>query len=70
MNWLKRFFTKTEVKLFTFNMGTTKGADEHWEFIDWVNKSNTEVLNSFTTYHQGRNSHQPQYISYVVKIKK
>jgi hypothetical protein len=67
MNWLKRFFTKAEVKLFTFHMGT-KGADEHCEFIDWVNKSNSEVLNSFTTYHHI--THKPIHISYVVKIKK
>jgi len=43
---------------------------KHSEFIDWVNESGTEIINSYITYHRYDNSHLPQYINYVVKIKK
>ena len=69
MKWLKRLFTKTEVKEVCFHTGTD-GMKKHSEFIDWVNESGTEIINSYITYHQYDNSHQPQYINYVFKIKK
>lgn len=69
MKWLKRFFTKTEYREVCFQTGTD-GLKKHSEFIDWVNESGTEIVNSYIIYHRYDNSHQPQYINYVVKIKK
>jgi hypothetical protein len=50
MKWLKRLFTKTEVKEVSFHTGTD-GMKKHSEFIDWVNESGTEIINSYITYH-------------------
>ena len=69
MELLKRLFTKSQIKEVSFHTGTD-GMKKHSEFIDWVNESGTEIINSYITYHQYDNSHQPQYINYVVKIKK
>ena len=69
MNWLKRFFTKTEIREVSFHTGTD-GMKKHSEFIVWVNESGTEIINSFITYHKYSHSHKPQYINYVIKIKR
>lgn len=68
MNWLKRFFTKAEVREVSFHTGTD-GRKKHSEFIDWVNESGTEIINSYITYHKYSKAHIPQYINYVIKIK-
>ena len=69
MKWLKRFFTKSEIRELSFYNGTD-GMKKHSEFIDWVNENDVEIINSYITYHKYDYSHQPQYINYVVKIKK
>ena len=69
MKWLKRFFTKSEIREVSFHTGTD-GMKKHSEFIDWVNESGTEIINSFITYHKYSHSHKPQYINYVIKIKR
>ena len=69
MNWLKRFFTKAEIRELSFHTGTD-GMKKHSEFIDWVNESGAEIINSYITYHQYSLKHQPQYINYVFKFKK
>ena len=69
MKWLKRFFTKSEIRELSFYNGTD-GMKKHSEFIDWVNESGTEIINSYITYHKYSHSHQPQYINYVIKIKR
>ena len=68
MKWLKRFFTKTEIREVSFHTGTD-GMKKHSQFIDWVNESGIEIINSYITYHQYE-PHKPQYINYVIKIKK
>ena len=67
MKWLKRLFSKVEVRHLVFNMRTDER--EHYEFIEWVNKSDVEIINSFTTYHKVSNSHIPAYIHYIVKVR-
>jgi len=69
MKWLKRFFTKSEYREVSFHTGTD-GMKKHSEFIDWLNESGTEIINSYIIYHQYDNSHKPQYINYVFKFKK
>ncbi len=44
MNWLKRFFTKAEIRELSFHTGTD-GMKKHSEFIDWVNESGTDIIN-------------------------
>ncbi len=62
-------FPKYEVHHVSFHTGTG-GMKRHMEFIEAVNKENIEVLNSFITYHSYSDSHKPESINYVVKIKK
>ena len=69
MRWLKRFFTKAEIREVSFHTGTD-GMKKHSEFIDWVNQNDVEIINSYITYHKYSHSHQPQYINYVIKIKR
>jgi hypothetical protein len=69
MKWLKRFFTKSEIRELSFHTGTD-GMKKHSEFIDWVNESGTEIINSYITYNKYSHSHRPQYINYVIKIKR
>jgi len=68
MKWLKRFFTKTEIREASFHTGTD-GMKKHSQFIDWVNESGAEIINSYITYHRYE-PHHPEYINYVIKIKK
>ncbi len=63
-------FPKYEVHHASFLIGTTGGMKRHMEFIEAVNKENIEVLNSFITYHSYSDSHKPESINYVIKIKK
>ena len=63
-------FPKYEVHHVSFLIGTTGGMQRHMEFIEYVNKENIEVINSYITYHRYSNSHQPESINYVIKIKK
>ena len=68
MKWLKRFFTKSEIREVSFYTGTD-GMKKHSEFIDWVNENDVEIINSFITYHKYDYSHIPRCINYVIKIK-
>jgi hypothetical protein len=68
MRLLKRLFTKSQIKEVSFHTGTD-GMKKHSQFIDWVNESGAEIINSYITYHRYE-PHQPEYINYVIKIKK
>jgi len=68
MKLLKRLFTKSQIKEVSFHTGTD-GMKKHSQFIDWVNESGAEIINSYITYHRYE-PHQPEYINYVIKIKK
>ena len=61
-------FTKSQIKEVSFHT-VTDGMKKHSEFIDWVNESGAEIINSYITYHRYE-PHQPEYINYVIKIKK
>jgi hypothetical protein len=62
-------FPKYEVIHTSFHTGTN-GMKRHREFIKYVNKENIEIINSYITYHSYSDSHKPESINYVVKIKK
>ncbi len=68
MKLFKNIFKKSIIRLVSFyNAG--EGIKEHDEFINWVNKNNVKIINSYITYHSGSNSHKPQHINYVIKYK-
>ena len=53
MKWLKRFFTKSEIREVSFYTGTD-GMKKHSEFIDWVNENDVEIINSYMHLPQVR----------------
>jgi len=63
-------FPKYEYRHLSFHTGTN-GMKRHETFIKDVNIENAEIINSYITYYRDyKNNHQPEYINYVVKIKK
>ena len=63
-------FPKYEYKHIGFQTGTS-GMRRHADFMAELNYGNTEIINSYITYYRDyKNNHQPEYINYVVKIKK
>jgi hypothetical protein len=52
-----------------FHTGTW-GMEEHEKFINYCNENEVEFINSWIFYHRDpSNSHVPESINYVVKIK-
>jgi hypothetical protein len=64
--WL---FPKYEVRHLEFHTGTN-GMQRHDKFIEAVNKENVQIINSYIMYHSYTNSHKPESIHYVIKVKK
>jgi hypothetical protein len=63
-------FPKYEVRHLSFQTGTD-GMKRHKKFIEDVNIENAEIINSYITYYRDfKNNHLPEYINYVVKVKK
>ena len=62
-------FSKYEIRHVSFHTGTD-GIKRHEEFIKAVNKYNVEIINSYIMYHSHRDSHKPESIHYVIKVKK
>ena len=65
----KILFPKYEIRHISFYCAVA-GMKQHNEFIERYNKGGIEIINSFITYHNYENSHKPQGIHYVIKIKK
>lgn len=65
----KLLFPKYEIRHVSFHTGTS-GTKRHEEFIDAVNKYNVKIINSYIMYHSYTNSHKPESIHYVIKVKK
>jgi hypothetical protein len=65
------FFKKYKYKKERFHIAGTNGYKEHLEFIGYLNHNNIEIINSWISYYEYSNNHRkPEYIHYVIKIKK